>query len=462
MRRAAGSGGARAADQAVRQRPCAVRAAAAAPPPPPPPPPRVDVLVLDATNILCAAAADAARWRHAAGPSTAAAFADYLRLLAAAAAPRLTIVAVFDPPGGPDGRARDAEGGGGYLRRRKRLRPAGGAGASAGKLVPFMRTVEAGGGVCLVAAGGREADDAIGAVLDVVARRGCFAAVASADADAQQALSERVAWLRLGPPGAGAPAGLAWETAAAFEARMGFPPAAYVDFLALTGKKEAGVGGAGVGARPAVRLLAEHGSLAAAAEAERAGRLNGWAPAVRAALRPGAAAERVARNRALLALRRDDAALPPAGAAALEAALDAALAAPPPAREAPALNSAALARLHPFHAARWRRAAPLAARLAAAVEGAVAGGAAPGGLPVDVLLPGGRPAFVLLDLDFEPGAEAARRRADAGGASNLGAALLDGAPAAAAGVGGALRRHLAAVRRAAGAAPACVPHWVSF
>jgi hypothetical protein len=458
MRRATGPSG-RTADQAARRRPCAARAAAAAPPPPPPP--RVDVLVLDATNVLCAAAADAARWRHAAGPSTAAAFADYLRLLAAAAAPRLT-VAVFDPPGGPASRARDAEGGGGYLRRRKRLRPAGGAGASAGKLAPFMRAVEAGGGVCLVAAGGREADDAIAAVLDAVARRSCFAAVASADADVQQALGERVAWLQFGPLAAGSPAGLALETAAAFEARVGFPPAAYVDFLALTGKKEAGVGGANVGARPAARLLAEHGSFAAAAEAERAGRLNGWAPAVRAALRPGAAAERVARNRALLALRRDAAALPRAGAAALEAALDAALAAPPPTREALALDSAALARMHPFHAARWRRAAPLAARLAAAVEGAVAGGAAPGGLPVDVLLPGGRPAFVLLDLDFEPGAGAARRLAGAEAELELRAALLAGAPAitSAAGVGGALRRHLAAVRRAAGAAPACVPHWL--
>lgn len=47
------------------------------------------------------------------------------------------------------------------------------------------------------------------------------------------------------------------HSAAAFEREMGFSPAAYPDFLALTGKKEASIPGVGVSAKLAKTLLAK-------------------------------------------------------------------------------------------------------------------------------------------------------------------------------------------------------------
>lgn len=53
------------------------------------------------------------------------------------------------------------------------------------------------------------------------------------------------------------PSGLMLHSAAAFEREMGFSPAAYPDFLALTGKKEASIPGVGVSAKLAKTLLAK-------------------------------------------------------------------------------------------------------------------------------------------------------------------------------------------------------------
>jgi hypothetical protein len=47
------------------------------------------------------------------------------------------------------------------------------------------------------------------------------------------------------------------HSAAAFEREMGFSPAAYPDFLALTGKKEASIAGVGLSAKLAKTLLAK-------------------------------------------------------------------------------------------------------------------------------------------------------------------------------------------------------------
>jgi hypothetical protein len=58
-----------------------------------------DVLVLDATNILSRAAADAKRWAGTPGVSVRSCFEDWLVFLAAAAGTAPALVAVFDNPG---------------------------------------------------------------------------------------------------------------------------------------------------------------------------------------------------------------------------------------------------------------------------------------------------------------------------------------------------------------------------
>jgi hypothetical protein len=56
-----------------------------------------DVLVIDATNVMCAAAADRKRWAHAGAPPLPALFGLWVRFLAAVSQAEL-VVAVFDEP----------------------------------------------------------------------------------------------------------------------------------------------------------------------------------------------------------------------------------------------------------------------------------------------------------------------------------------------------------------------------
>lgn len=58
-----------------------------------------DVLVLDATNVLSRAAADAKRWVDVPGVSVRSCFEDWLAFLAAAAGAPPAVIAVFDNPG---------------------------------------------------------------------------------------------------------------------------------------------------------------------------------------------------------------------------------------------------------------------------------------------------------------------------------------------------------------------------
>ncbi|KAK9815242.1 hypothetical protein WJX72_000500 [[Myrmecia] bisecta] len=113
---------------------------------------------------------------------------------------------------------------------------------------------------------GLEADDIIGALCASVTQRsdqlGASAGtgrlrvlVVSGDADMQQVLRPHIAWMqpqRLVSPSL--PAGFQLLMAADFDAAHGFPPESYPFFLALTGKKEASIGGVGIGASSAQRL----------------------------------------------------------------------------------------------------------------------------------------------------------------------------------------------------------------
>lgn len=78
----------------------------------------------------------------------------------------------------------------------------------------------------------------------------------SADADLWQLTSPTTFWLQLarGPTRA-CPAGLALNSAAGFQQHHGYPPGLHGDVLALIGKPEAGVPGAGVSKRACKQLL---------------------------------------------------------------------------------------------------------------------------------------------------------------------------------------------------------------
>ncbi|PRW57033.1 DNA polymerase I [Chlorella sorokiniana] len=198
----------------------------------------------------------------------------------------------------------------------------------------------------------------------------------------QQLLAPQVAWLQLhSQPSPSCPLGLELVTAADFQQRFGFPPAAYPDWLALVGKREASIGGAGVGGKAAAKLLARYGSLEAVLQAAEAGELKGWGPAAQRLLHGTGGStgeERAAqlrRNRRLFAANTDPSVVNSRDMQQLPAALQ---------RWQPVQQQAAtdeqqqqeqrawsgvlppaerLAWLQPVHARRWRHLQQLAAEV---------------------------------------------------------------------------------------------------
>ena len=436
--------------------------------------PRPRVLVIDATNVLSRASADSKRLRHAGGHSLQTSFEDWLAFLQAAAAPDLA-VAVFDDPS-TQRRARQSVDPS-YLERRRRKQgqgatQPGAASAAKGrdKLVPLARAVETRGGVCLTAGDGLEADDVIGAACAYLAEAipSCSLVIASGDADMQQHMrQDRVSWLQLLPlPTAAAPAGAALLRAEDFQRQFSFPPAAYPDYLALVGKKEASVGGVGTGAATAAKLLARFGSIGGIAAAAQSGALKGWGRGVEAAFSPGSPTlEKAKRSLRVFAGAGAVDSLGEADRRALASVQGRLLAA---SGGAAAAGEEALAWHHPLHAARWRSAAQFVERLAAAaaregVECAVKA-TSEGGLPIDGVI-GSQAVMLCCECDFEPGAAAPLAAAHS--AKILIDDVLrresesrssDGGKAIAPLLNGAVRHHLGLLRRA-GVRPALVPWW---
>jgi hypothetical protein len=313
--------------------------------------------------------------------------------------------------------------------------------------------------------------------LRAALRGGVRVAVASADADMQQHLGAQVAWLQLLQlETRDAPAAVRWVTAEGFEAEQGFPPAAFAELQALAGKAEASVGGVGVGAGPARRLLAQFGSVEAAMAAAAAGKLKGWAPAVRAALDPATPAHRQLRsNLQLLTAARDPGVLTEAQKQALSFKL------PPagPPRASSAASQEELAWLHPRHAWRWRAVRPLAGATAAALRQqglrCELKAATAEGLPVDIVVRGSGSSavaawvVVCCELDFAAAVPtAARHAAAAPPAQRVHAELRrDAQPAAPRQpalppLNSAMSRHVQLLRKAAAAAGSsvvCLPWW---
>jgi DNA polymerase-1 len=115
----------------------------------------------------------------------------------------------------------------------------------------------------LVEVDGYEADDVIGTLALKGAGQGLQSVIVSGDKDFYQLIGPRVALLN---PGRGGPAGVEelWVDEANAAERLGVPPHQVTDYLALVGDSSDNVPGVrGIGAKGAVKLLAEYPDLEA-------------------------------------------------------------------------------------------------------------------------------------------------------------------------------------------------------
>ena len=247
------------------------------------------------------------------------------------------------------------------------------------------------------------------------------------------------------------------------------------------------MGGTGVGAATAAKLLQRYGTLEGVMEAGRQGQLKGWGPGVQGLLSGGPQHEQHLRQRRqLFSMHSDPAILREEERQQLRAALaglsvaaawDAAgSGAAADGAQAHAAGPAELAWLHPLMAGRWRYIKEPLLRLSAALDAVgmchTAQAATSSGLAADLLLaPGGSSAAVAVflvgrgDLSHAaplaqlqaaappPGAagEAARALGDAGQVAALNRLLLPQ-------LNGACKHHVGLLRKA-GLAVASVPWW---
>lgn len=107
---------------------------------------------------------------------------------------------------------------------------------------------------------GYEADDLIGTIARQTAELGQLAVLVTGDKDYMQLVNERV--ILLNPKRSGEPS--EWLDAAGVKEKFGVPPDRVIDVLALMGDTSDNVPGvSGVGPKTALKLIEEHGSLAA-------------------------------------------------------------------------------------------------------------------------------------------------------------------------------------------------------
>jgi hypothetical protein len=260
----------------------------------------------------------------------------------------------------------------------------------------------------LISEGGYEADECIGAVCALlkdtkignssskskISSGPLSICIASGDSDMQQYLSSTTSWLHIAPlPTLDAPDVLSTITETSFFEEKNFPPAAYTDYLALVGKKEASIGGVGIGTSVAEKLLKQFHSVAGIEQAVQQGILKGWPPAVEATFSEKRG--QLERNLEIFwSVTDPEVVLTPAQQGKLLARI-----APPTsttAKTAPAAIAVAPSRStelvwqHPFYALRWLQAGPLANNLLQIVESKGLGpcqvqAVTSQGLPIDLI-----------------------------------------------------------------------------
>ena len=250
------------------------------------------------------------------------------------------------------------------------------------------------------------------------------------------------------------------------------------------GKPDANIGGLGVGASSAAKLLQRYGSVDAARAAAERGELKGWKPALQELLSGAdpAALDTLHRNRQLFSLQRDPALLPAEDRRQLDRAVSRALASRSGTRshgqnQAAPPSLAELAWAHPLQAARWPGIQPyvqrLVKQLARSGEQCEAQAVVGAGLAADLLvvrsesvIGGGSSSsslalFVAGPTDLSPEAAGRARMAcaaaeglpalDPSAVSQRNKALLPT-------LSGALRHHIQLVRKA-GCTVVCFPWW---
>ena len=263
---------------------------------------KTDVLVLDATNILSRASSDA---KQIQGASLRSCFEDWVVFLLAATAPQF-FVAIFDNPG--HHHTQQGSNDGDYLRRRRQRQQNNDDHISrnAAKLKPFLEVTRRHCGISLIAEGGHEADAVIGAACTLLRQQhhhhhhqnnnaanniDFSLSIASGDSDMQQYIASATdtSWLEIVPfPTVTAPFGVQRITETDFLNAHGFLPSSYCDYLSITGKKvNASVGGVGIGASVAAKLMKQYKSVEGVEAAAKKGVLKGWPAAVEAAVTSG-------------------------------------------------------------------------------------------------------------------------------------------------------------------------------
>ncbi|KAG7673188.1 hypothetical protein KSW81_006402 [Nannochloris sp. 'desiccata'] len=365
-----------------------------------------DILLIDATNILSRAAIDAKR--------------------------------CSDVSMGVSGGNRKQQNSEDYLRRRRRRRrqkdlhtSGPSPNSNAGKLKPFIETIESiDGGIALLSGGGYEADECIGAVCALFKDANFLSAqrqnaittttttgkgssplsiiIASGDSDMQQFLTPTISWLHIASlPTLIAPSALSIVTETSFYSKNKFPPSAYANYLALVGKKEASIGGVGIGSSLAAKLLKQFHSIEGIEQAAQQGSLQGWPPAVDAVFlnkneaSSAAVSTQLERNREIFSsITNPEAVLTSAQREKLLAQAAARFfSIPSRSREegralvAATAPSSGLGLVwhHPLHAIRWLQAGPLAQNLAQIFKLRNLGpcelqAATAKGLPIDLLI----------------------------------------------------------------------------
>jgi hypothetical protein len=261
------------------------------------------VLVLDGTNVL-SRAYTVASGREGRRHPPRVCFELWTEYLAKKVSADL-VVCVFD---NPENRVLGV----GYDKKRKKGsgsshpggRPVRGPSSRQSALYPYRAYFDGrDGSKMVISLPGQEADGCIvniaGRLREVDLEGRLHTYIASGDSDLQACLDERASWVEILPyPSKKFPDGVAVHGIQDFRWKEYFEPSAYGAFLALKGKKEAGIGGLGISDLTAAKLVRSYGTIDAMISASKEGKMKSWSTGVRKAFESAEGRKRLERNMA--------------------------------------------------------------------------------------------------------------------------------------------------------------------